>query len=231
MRRVAVLLGGFLVAGAVMVAGCSGQVSSSGPRLAAGEGTCGWDGTAASILQAGDAEVATLDLAAMASDAAGQEATIIDGPQARELDLFADPGPTATSALDPMGLSRGILTYALTVGLAGSPPAGASLQLTYSGLCLADANFMLSPWSGSTGVAAPSLELAAALQAADDFRAQNPDLYPDQLPLQSVNLMQATTAPPDFGLLRYYVNYGDPSSGDLQIVSVYMDGRTIDPIG
>lgn len=233
MRNAAVLLGCVFMASAAMVAGCAGQVSSSESvgRMAGGSSTCDWDGTAGAILKAGDAKVATLDLAAMASRVAGREATILDAPQARELDLNAEPGPTAASAQDPMGLSRAVLAYAMTVGLADNPVAGASLQLSYTGLCFNDATVTLSPWGGSTGVLAPSLELAAALKVADDYRAGNPAMYPDQLPLESVNLMQATTAPPDFGLPRYYVNYGDPATGDLQIVAVYMDGRAANPIG
>ena len=39
-----------------------------------------------------------------------------------------------------------------------------------------------------------------------------------------MNLMQATTAPPDFGKLRWYVNY-EPAPGSLQILAVYMNGK------
>jgi hypothetical protein len=42
-----------------------------------------------------------------------------------------------------------------------------------------------------------------------------------------MNLMQATTAPPDFGRLRWYVNY-DNGMGGLSILAVYMNG-TVTP--
>lgn len=222
-----------IIAGAVALTGCASQSSSGEPgRQAADGSTCDWDGTSAAILQAGDATIATLDLAAMASEAAGLDVTILKAPKARELDQFADPGPTAASATDPMGVPRARLAYSIQVGLPNGNEHTWSLQLAYTGLCFNDATIHMSPWVGSTGVTTPELELEAALAAAEDFRAANPDAYPANFQLASVNLMQSTTAPPDFGLLRYYVNYADPANPNVQnVVSVYMDGRVINPRG
>ena len=233
MKRTTGVLAALIIASGALLAGCSSSSSSAEPgRQAADGSTCDWDGTSGSILQAGDATVATLDLAAMASEAAGFDVTILKAPKARELDQFADPGPTAASATDPMGVPRARLVYSLQVGLPNGNENTWSLQLAYTGLCFNDATIHLTPWLGSTGVTAPELELGAALAAAEEFRAANPDAYPAGFQLSSVNLMQSTTAPPDFGLLRYYVNYADPANPNVQnVVSVYMDGSTVDPIG
>ncbi len=230
MRRTTAIIGAVIIAGGALLAGCSSQSSSAEPgRQAADGSTCDWDGTSGSILQAGDATLATLDLAAMASEAAGEDVTILEAPTARELDQFADPGPGAEAVEDPMSVPRANLIYSLAVGLPDGTERTWSAQLSFSGLCFNDATIHMSPWVGSVGVKAPELELAAALKAANDFRAANPDMYDASYLLGSVNLMQSTTAPPDFGLLRYYVNYLDPSTGAQQIVAVYMDGRTINP--
>ena len=41
-----------------------------------------------------------------------------------------------------------------------------------------------------------------------------------------MNLLQATTAPPDFGKLRWYVNYAS-GSGGLSILAVYMNKKVV----
>ena len=62
---------------------------------------------------------------------------------------------------------------------------------------------------------------------AQEYRQKHSGDYPLDEPLVMMNLMQATTAPPDFGKLRWYVNY-DNGAGDVAILTVYMDG-TVKP--
>jgi hypothetical protein len=81
-----------------------------------------------------------------------------------------------------------------------------------------------SAWVGSTGTDKP-LKVGAnkALKLAQEYRKKHSADYPLDEPLVMMNLMQATTAPPDFGKLRWYVNY-DNGMGGLSIIAVYMDG-------
>ena len=62
-----------------------------------------------------------------------------------------------------------------------------------------------------------------ALKLAQEYRQKHSGDYPLDEPLVMMNLMQATTAPPDFGKLRWYVNY-DNGMGGLSILAVYMNG-------
>ena len=233
MRRSHAFIAATLLAGTAVLAGCSSQGSSAEPGRQAADGqTCDWTGTGGSILDASNAALSTLDLNAMASEAAGVDVTVTGDPKARELDLFAEPGPTAPSATDPMGLSRAEVTYSMTVQLPDGNTRVWSVQNSLSGLCFNDATVHMSPWVGSTGVTNPTLELGAALEAADKFRAANPDVYNPGYAVVSANLLQATTAPPDFGLPRWYINYADPANPmALEIVAVYMDGKAINPRG
>jgi hypothetical protein len=195
--------------------------------------TCGWDGTAGSIFAQADAKVTELDLNAMATEVAGREATV-STTKARQLNLHPLPGPTAADPTDALGLPSATVVYSLAVVVPEIGPDALTwnLQLAYTGLCFNDAVIHPSPWFGSAGAQAPELELAAALAAADTFRAANPDQYPANFGLAGVALQESTTAPPDFGLLRWYVNYSNPDNpNELRIVAVYMDGRTINPVG
>jgi len=195
--------------------------------------TCGWDGTASSIWAQADAKITELDLNAMATEVAGQAATV-SNTKARQLNLQPLPGPTAADPTDALALPAATVVYSLAVVLPDTGPDGFTwnLQLAYTGLCFNDAVIHPSPWIGSAGAQAPELELAAALEAANAFRAANPEQYPDNFGLAGVALQESTTAPPDFGLLRWYVNYSNPNNpAELRIVAVYMDGRTINPVG
>ena len=71
-------------------------------------------------------------------------------------------------------------------------------------------------------------DMGEALKLAQEYRQKHSGDYPLDEPLASMNLMQATTAPPDFGKLRWYVNY-DNGMGGLSILAVYMNG-TVKPI-
>ena len=137
-----------------------------------------------------------------------------------EVDLEAAPGAT-TRPRDPATLTRNHVTYNLALNTSGGGTT-ASVQMRYSGLCKVTAVFVPQPWVGSTGTDQP-LRVSAkkALRLAQEYRVKN-DL-PRSEPLVMMNLMQSTTAPPDFGKLRWYVNY-QTSTGGLTILAVYMNG-------
>ncbi len=93
----------------------------------------------------------------------------------------------------------------------------ASAQVRFDGLCYRTTVVVDSPWVGSIGTDKP-------LKLAQEYRKKDVADFPLDEPLVMMNLMQATTAPPDFGKLRWYVNY-DNGAGGLSILAVYMNGN------
>ena len=137
---------------------------------------------------------------------------------------YAAIAPTTTKPTSAATLTRNYVAYNLQiVGASGEETVSA--QVRFDGLCYRTTVVVDSPWVGSTGTDKP-LKVSAnkALRLAQEYRRNHQADYPLGQPLNSMNLMQATTAPPDFGKLRWYVNY-DNGAGGLNILAVYMNGK------
>ena len=194
-------------------------VTPVGVAQARGE-TCNWNGNVRPLIAKADRQVRQVDIAAKAEQYYGPGVTVSSYTR-MEVDLEAAPGAT-TRPLDPATLTRNHVTYNLALNTSDGGTT-ASVQMRYSGLCKVTAVFVPQPWVGSTGTGQP-LRVSAkkALRLAQEYRVKN-DL-PRSEPLVMMNLMQSTTAPPDFGKLRWYVNY-QTSTGGLTILAVYMNGK------
>lgn len=190
--------------------------------------TCGWSGNVKPLLAKADNQVRKVDVAAKAEPYFGPGVVVTSYTRV-EADLQAAVG-AATQPTDPRTLTDNRVSYNLSLEKADGTPIAASIQMRYDGLCRRTAVFRPEAWVGSTGVRKP-IRVGAhkALTFAQSYRRDHAAQYPLTQPLVSMNLMQATTAPPDFGKLRWYVNY-DNGQGGLAILAVYMDG-TVAAIG
>lgn len=211
-KRAAAGLGAMAIAVALVPAGVA-QAKSP---------TCNWNGNVQPLIAKADKQVRDVDIAAKAEPFYGPGVTVLSYTR-MEVDLKAAPGAT-TTPLNPATLTRNFVTYNVQLDVPGASQATASVQMRYDGLCLGTAVFEPMPWVGSTGTDRP-LKVSAkqALRLAQKYRVQKG--LPLGEPLVMMNLMQSTTAPPDFGKLRWYVNY-DNGAGGLTILAVYMD-RTV----
>ena len=183
---------------------------------------CGWTGNVSPLMAMADKKVRSHRVTEKVLSRASDGAYITEYNRV-EIDLEA-VNPQATKPTDAATLTFNKVTYNLRL----SQDDGTfviSVQLWYDGLCFRKALVVNEAWTGSTGTEKP-LKISAnkALKLAQQYRRAHPDAFPLDQPLVMMNLMQATTRPPDFGKLRWYVNY-DNGMGDLNILAVYMNGK------
>lgn len=188
---------------------------------------CGWQGNVNPLIAKADIQIYKPSVTAKVQDYFGDNADIT-AYKRMEVDLYG-LSPESTSPTDPTTLVDNRVTYNITV-MVGQRQTIASVQLRYYGLCWKQIVFKPMPWLGSTGTDRPlKVNARKALKLAQAYRKANPDAFPLDQPLASMNLMQSTTRPPDFGKLRWYVNY-DNGMGGFNILAVYMNG-TVSAIG
>lgn len=206
----ALTIAGTLTAGAQV-----GDSSRSATKL------CGWNGNVVPLLERAERRVSSPQLTARIKDRFGPDATVTTYAR-MEVDLYSVPG-RPTKPMSAATLTRNHVTYNLLV-TAGGTQISASAQVRFNGLCHRTTVIVNEPWIGSTGTD-QKLRISAnrALKLAQDYRRKHADAYPLDQPLYSMNLMQATTVPPDFGKLRWYVNYAN-GMGGVNVLAVYMDG-------
>ena len=190
------------------------------------EKDCGWSGNVVPLMEKADRKVRSEQVTARIQEKFGAGASVKSYTR-MEVDLLAAPGST-TKPTHAATLTNNHVTYNLQV-VDGGSEFTASAQVRYDGLCYRTTVVVGSGWVGSTGTDKP-LKVSAnkALRLAQEYRQKHSGDYPLDEPLVMMNLMQATTAPPDFGKLRWYVNY-DNGMGGLSIIAVYMNG-TVKPI-
>lgn len=188
---------------------------------------CGWTGDVTPLMQKADRRVRSEHVTERIKARMGDDATITSYTR-MEVDLLARP-EHQTKPTKAATLINNKVSYNIKVK-AGGEVAVISAQVRFDGLCYRTTVVVDSAWVGSTGTD-QTLTVGAddALKLAQAYRKKHSDEYPLDAPLVMMNLMQATTAPPDFGKLRWYVNY-QPAPGELQILAVYMNG-TVNPTG
>jgi hypothetical protein len=185
------------------------------------EKDCGWSGNVVPLMERADRKVRSPQVIERIQERFGADATVKSYTR-MEVDLLAAPGAT-TKPTNAATLTNNRVSYNLQV-VDGGSEFTASAQVRFDGLCYRTTVVVESPWVGSTGTDKP-LKVGAnkALKLAQEYRQKHSGDYPLDEPLVMMNLMQATTAPPDFGRLRWYVNY-DNGMGGLSILAVYMNG-------
>ena len=185
------------------------------------EKDCGWSGNVVPLMEKADRKVRSPQVTERIQERFGADATVKSYTR-MEVDLLAAAGAT-TKPTDAATLTNNRVAYNLLVNDGGSEFI-VSAQVRFDGLCYRTTVVVESAWVGSTGTDKP-LKVGAnkALKLAQEYRKKHSADYPLDEPLVMMNLMQATTAPPDFGKLRWYVNY-DNGMGGLSIIAVYMDG-------
>lgn len=186
---------------------------------------CGWSGHVRPLMAQAARDVRALDLPKLAAEYYGKGLTLVDITMA-EVDLGGEPGET--DPLKAVTLTSNRVAFNTNLAKKNGRVVGMSLLITYNGMCMDEVITNDEGWGGSTGVN-KKLRIGAnqALRLAQEYRQDNPGRFPPDNPLIAMNLMQATTAAADFGKLRWYVNYDD-GQGNVQILSVYMDG-TVKP--
>jgi hypothetical protein len=209
-RRFIAVLGALAIA-AVLMPAIPAQAKSP---------TCGWTDNVTPLMSKADKQVRAVDIAAKAEKYYGPGVTVT-AYKRMEVDLKARRGAT-TRPTNPATLTDNRVTYNLQLDVPGADSTTASVQMRYDGLCKLTAVFRPEAWVGSSGTDKP-LRVGAkkALRLAEQYRVKN-GMDLDE-PLVMMNLMQSTTAPPDYGKLRWYVNY-DNGAGGLSILAVYMNG-------
>ncbi len=187
---------------------------------------CGWSGNVIPLMEKADRKVRSERVLERIQALYGSDASIKSSTR-MEVDLLAAPGST-TKPTDAATLTSNRVSYNLQV-MDGGTEFTASAQVRFDGLCYRTTVVVDSPWVGSTGTDKPlKVNANKALKLAQEYRKKNVADFPLDEPLVMMNLMQATTAPPDFGKLRWYVNY-DNGAGGLSILAVYMNG-TVKPM-
>ena len=186
------------------------------------EKDCGWSGNVIPLMERADRKVRSERVLERIQALYGSDASIKSYTR-MEVDLLAAPGST-TKPTDAATLTSNRVSYNLQVNDGGTEFT-ASAQVRFDGLCYRTTVVVDSPWVGSTGTDKPlKVNANKALKLAQEYRKKNVADFPLDEPLVMMNLMQATTAPPDFGKLRWYVNY-DNGAGGLSILAVYMNGN------
>ena len=188
------------------------------------EKECGWSGNVIPLMEKADRKVRSKQVSARIQEKFGADATVKTYTR-MEVDLQSAPG-TPTKPTNAATLTRNYVSYNIQV-VDGGSEFTASAQVRFDGLCYRTTVVVDSPWVGSTGTDKPlKVNANKALKLAQEYRQKHSGDYPLDEPLASMNLMQATTAPPDFGKLRWYVNY-DNGMGGLSILAVYMNGTVV----
>ena len=192
---------------------------------AADDDLCGWSGNVRPLMAKAQKDFRKLDIPKLAEQYFGKGAKLKDSKM-MEVDLEGDPADT--DPLKAVTLTANQVAFNVDLITARGDTRGMSLLIKYDGMCQIDVVTSNEGWGGSTGVD-KKLRIGAnrALKLAEEYRQDNPDRFPTDVPLVAMNLMQATTSSSDFGKLRWYVNYDDDQGG-LQILTVYMDG-TVTP--
>ena len=190
------------------------------------EKDCGWNGNVIPLMERADSKVRSAAVTERIKRKFGDNAMVKTYTR-MEVDLQTAPGAT-TRPTNAATLTRNYVAYNLQI-VAGGTEQTASAQVRFDGLCYRTTVVVDSPWVGSTGTDKPlKVNANKALRLAQEYRTKHEADFPLDEPLYSMNLMQATTAPPDFGKLRWYVNY-DNGMGGLNIIAVYMNG-TVKPM-
>ncbi len=214
----------------VSIAAAAGMLASlalAAPANAGMDNLCGWNGNVVPLMAKADKQVKKVDVTSALEPYFGPIAMVTDYDR-MEVDLTTK-NPESTNPKRAKTLTRNLVTYNVTVVLASGKTQAASIQLRYAGLCWRGEQVVPEPWVGSIGTSKP-LKVSAnkALKLAQAYRVKHQDEFPLDQPLVMMNLMQSTTAPPDFGKLRWYVNY--EVGGGVNILAVYMNGKVV-PIG
>ena len=187
---------------------------------------CGWTGNVMPLMEKADRQVRQPRVTERIQALYGSGATITAYTR-MEVDLLTKD-PKSTKPTNAATLTVNHVSYNLAVEHHGTTST-ASAQVRFDGLCYRTTVVVDQPWVGSTGTDKPlKINANKALRLAQEYRKAHSADYPLDQPLVMMNLMQATTAPPDFGKLRWYVNY-DNGAGGLSIIAVYMNG-TVKPI-
>lgn len=209
---------------AVVAAAAGLTVALLGPAMPATAvfEVCGWTGNVSPLLADADRQVASLNLARIVRKEFGARATVASVSPI-EVSLLA-PVPGATPATSARDLIDNTVDYRVVVRTPGKDDQSASLELLYRGLCFRTVELQPMPRVGSLGVESPSLSAQRALRLAQEFRMGHADRFPVENPLVGLDLMRATSAPPDFGKLRWFVTY-QSAPGVEQVLAVYMNGR------
>lgn len=188
---------------------------------------CGWTGDVIPLMQKADRRVRSERVTAQIKARMGANSTILSYKR-MEVDLLARDDDV-TSPTKASTLTNNKVSYNIKVK-SGGKESVISAQVRFYGLCYRTTVVVQSAWVGSTGTdQALTVGADEALGLAQAYRKKHSDEFPLDAPLVMMNLMQATTAPPDFGKLRWYVNYA-PAPGELQILAVYMNGK-VSPMG
>ena len=187
---------------------------------------CGWTGDVIPLMQKADRRVRSERVTEQIKARMGENAKIVSYTR-MEVDLLAQKGDK-TSPTTALTLRNNRVAYNIMVK-SGGKESVISAQVRFYGLCYRTTVVVQSAWVGSTGTDKPlTVNANEALKLAEAYRKKHSADFPLDAPLVMMNLMQATTAPPDFGKLRWYVNY-DNGMGGLSILAVYMDG-SVSPI-
>ncbi len=210
---------------AVAVLALSAGLLAAPVSAQAADDLCGWSGNVRPLMAKAQKDFRKLDIPQLAEQYYGKGAKLKDSKM-MEVDLEGDPADT--DPLKAVTLTANQVAFNVNLVTARGADRGMSLLIKYDGMCQTGVITSNEGWGGSTGVD-KKLRIGAnrALQLAEDYREENSDRFPTDVPLAAMNLMQATTSASDFGKLRWYVNYDD-GQGGLQILTVYMDG-TVKP--
>jgi len=187
---------------------------------------CGWSGDVTPLMQKADRRVRSERVTEQIKARMGANVKIVSYTR-MEVDLLAHKGEK-TNPTKALTLRNNRVAYNIAVK-SGGKESVISAQVRFYGLCYITTVVVKDAWVGSTGTDKP-LKVSAnkALKLAQEYRKKHVADFPLDQPLVMMNLMQATTAPPDFGKLRWYVNY-DNGAGGLSILAVYMNG-TVTPM-
>jgi len=180
---------------------------------------CEWTGNVAPLMAAADRKAEALDVARMVRREFGHRATATSMSPV-ELSLVA-PADGITSA---RGLSDTAVEYRVVVRAPGRDDRSAILRLTFRGLCYRTATLEAVDVVTSLGLDRPRISAQRALVLAEEYRLALGDELPPDNPLIRMELMRATSAPPNFGKLRWFVAYR-AASGAQQVLAVHMNGR------
>lgn len=186
------------------------------------EKDCGWTGDVVPLMQKADRKVRSERVTKRIMALVGKGAKIMSY-QRMEVDLVAGPGQTTVPTVAAT-LSASFTTYNVAIKSGGTVKT-ISAQVRMDNMCYRTTLVDPRGWTGSDGTDKPlKVNADKALKLAQKYRVAHEADYPLSQPLHSMNLMQATTDPGDFGKLRWYVNY-DTGQGGLNILAVYMDGK------
>ncbi|MFM7598301.1 MAG: hypothetical protein ACKO70_08020 [Actinomycetota bacterium] len=183
---------------------------------------CGWTGDVDVLMSKADRQVSSINLDRLVRKEYGAKAAVTR-VSPLEVELLA-PSSASVAPTDASGLIDNVVSYRVIVSTPGRDKTSARLQLLYRGLCYRSVDFAAITQIGSLGVESPRISADKALRLAQDFRRGHSDRFPLDNPLVGLQLMRATSAPPDFGVLRWFVTY-QSAPGLEQVLAVHMNGK------